>query len=174
MWFKQRINYIEEANKELSQQSFLNSESVKPLRRKLFTVLNCSNRIANHLIHNGLESAFRESFDSERDFIVHFMNHFIRTGNKTNSAEAGMHRPEEVKSPPPPLQMHILCVCVVYIQYIYNTYIVALVLFWLHLSRWRHSGIFCFECAPDLPKCVYFCANHSWSFLWIFVNNLSK
>ncbi len=101
---------------------------------KLFTVLNCSNRIADHFIQNGtskrvlrfiwfitgLESAFRESFDSERDFIVHFMNHFIRTGNKTNSAEAGMYRPEEVKSSPPPtpLQIAPLCVCVYIYSYI--------------------------------------------------------
>ncbi len=38
----------------------------------------------------GLQNAFRKSFDSERDFIVRFTNHFIHTGDKNNSAEAGM------------------------------------------------------------------------------------
>ncbi len=39
-----------------------------------------------------LQSAYCESFDSERDFKV-------PTGDKSNSAEAGMHRPEGENPP---------------------------------------------------------------------------
>ncbi len=51
-WFKQRINYIEKANKEHYQR---NSESIKPLRRKM---IHCFEALQSD----------RESFDSERDF----------------------------------------------------------------------------------------------------------
>ncbi len=45
---------------------------------------------------------------------------------------------------------------------------IAVVIYSQHLSRWRCRGLtllsFWRECAnPDLPKCVYVCANHSWS-----------
>ncbi len=66
---------------------------------------------------------------------------------------------------------------------------IAVVIYSRHLSRWRCRGLtllsFWRECAnPDLPKCVYVRANHSWSsvkyrrceykgFLFIFANRLS-
>ncbi len=54
----------------------------------------------------GLQSVFRESFNSEGDFKAHIANHFIRTADKNNSVEAGMHRPEGGKSPHPPYKSH--------------------------------------------------------------------
>ncbi len=67
---------------------------------------------------------------------------------------------------------------------------IAVIIYSQHLSRWRRRGLtllsFWRECAaPDLPKCIYVQANHSWSsfpfrrwvgnkgFLWIFANRLS-
>ncbi len=103
-WFKQRINYIEKANKEHYQQK---SESIKPLRRKMihcFEALQSEQiiwferdfkaRFANHLFQSGtskrvsriiwfragLQSAFRESFNSERDFKARFVNHLFPSG----------------------------------------------------------------------------------------------
>ncbi len=45
---------------------------------------------------------------------------------------------------------------------------IAVVIYFRHLSRWRRRGLtllsFWSVCAdPDLPKCVYVRANHSWS-----------
>ncbi len=45
---------------------------------------------------------------------------------------------------------------------------ITVVIYSRHLSRWRRRGLmllsFLRECAdPDLPKCVYVRANHSWS-----------
>ncbi len=62
----------------------------------MFRSAPIGSRIANDLIQNGtskhvsriiwfrtgLQSAFRKSFDSEWEFIVHFTNHFIDTGDK--------------------------------------------------------------------------------------------
>ncbi len=104
-WFKQRINYIEKANKEHYQQK---SESIKPLRRKMihcFEALQSDREsfvserdfkvlFANHLFPSGtskrvsriiwfragLQSAFRESFVSERDFKACFANHLFQSG----------------------------------------------------------------------------------------------
>ncbi len=51
-----------------------------------------------------IQRAFRESFHSERDFIVRFTNHFIPTWDKNNSAEAGQgcidHRGGNTPTPP--------------------------------------------------------------------------
>ncbi len=63
---------------------------------------------------------------------------------------------------------------------------IAVIIYSWHLSCWRRRELtllsFWRECGdPDLPKCVYVCANHSWSsfiyrrseykgFLWIFMN----
>ncbi len=63
-WFKQRINYIEKANKEHYQR---NSESIKPLRRKM---IHCFEALQSD----------RESFDSERDFKARFANHLFSSG----------------------------------------------------------------------------------------------
>ncbi len=90
-WFKQRINYIEKANKEHYQR---NSESIKPLRRKMihcFEALQSDResfdweQTSKHVsriicFRAGLQSAFRESFDSERDFKARFANHLIQSG----------------------------------------------------------------------------------------------
>ncbi len=103
-WFKQGINYIEKANKEHYQQK---SESIKPLSREMihcFEALQSEQiiwfraglqstfrdsfdsergfkaRFANHLFRAGLQSAFRESFDSEPDFKARFANHLFRAG----------------------------------------------------------------------------------------------
>lgn len=46
--------------------------------------------------------AYRESFDSDLDVRAGLHDVFIPTGDKSYSAEAGMHRPEGGKSPPPP------------------------------------------------------------------------
>jgi len=63
---------------------------------------------------------------------------------------------------------------------------IAVVIYSRHLSRWRRSELRLFlkRMRPDLPKCVYLCANNLWSsftyrrceykvFLWIFSNCLS-
>ncbi len=63
-WFKQRINYIEKANKEHYQR---HSESIKPLRRKM---IHCFEALQSDL----------ESFVSERDFKARFANHLIPSG----------------------------------------------------------------------------------------------
>ncbi len=63
-WFKQRINYIEKANKEHYQR---NSESIKPLRRKM---IHCFEALQSD----------RESFVSERDFKARFANHLFPSG----------------------------------------------------------------------------------------------
>ncbi len=104
-WFKQRINYIEKANKEHYQRK---SESIKPLRRKMihcFEALQSDResfvserdfkaRFTNHLFPSGtskrvsriicfragLQSAFHESFVSERDFKARFANHLFPSG----------------------------------------------------------------------------------------------
>ncbi len=65
--FKQQINYIEKANKEHSiNGSFWNSESVKPLSRKMihcFKVLQ-SDRVSRIIwFRTGLQRAHRESFE---------------------------------------------------------------------------------------------------------------
>ena len=44
--------------------------------------------------------AYRESFDSDLDVRAGLHDVFIPTGDKSYSAEAGMHRPEGGKSPP--------------------------------------------------------------------------
>ena len=46
--------------------------------------------------------AYRESFDSDLDVRAGLHDVFIPTGDKSYSAEAGMHRPEGAKSPHPP------------------------------------------------------------------------
>ncbi len=76
-WFKQWINYIEKANKEHYQR---NSESIKPLRRKMIHCFEAP--IGSRIIwfRAGLQSAFRESFVSERDFKVRFANHLFPSG----------------------------------------------------------------------------------------------
>ncbi len=40
---------------------------------------------------------------------------------------------------------------------------IAVIIYSQYLSRWRHSGLRLFlkGIAPDLPKCVYVCVNHS-------------
>ncbi len=63
-WFKQRINYIEKANKEHYQQK---SESIKPLLRKM---IHCFEAL----------QLDRGSFDSERDFKALFANHLFQSG----------------------------------------------------------------------------------------------
>ncbi len=76
-WFKQRLNYIEKANKEHYQR---NSESIKPLSRKM---IHCFEALQSEQIiwfRAGLQSAFRESFDSERDFKARFANHLFPSG----------------------------------------------------------------------------------------------
>ncbi len=64
----------------------------------------------------GLQSVFCESFNSEGDFKAHIANHFIRTADKNNSVEAGMHRPEGGGNPPSPLQ---IAPCIYICIYIY-------------------------------------------------------
>ncbi len=90
-WFKQRINYIEKANKEHYKR---NSESIKPLRRKMIHCFEALQsdlesfvserdfkaRFANHLIQSGTSKRLRESFVSERDFKARFANHLIQSG----------------------------------------------------------------------------------------------
>lgn len=49
--------------------------------------------------------AYRESFDSDLDVRAGLHDVFIPTGDKSYSAEAGMHRPEGGKSPHPPRQI---------------------------------------------------------------------
>ncbi len=66
--FKQRIKHIEKASKEHSiNWAFWNSESVKPLSRKM---IHCFEAL----------QSYRESFDSERDFKAHITNHLIQNG----------------------------------------------------------------------------------------------
>ncbi len=60
-WFKQRISYIEKANKEHYQR---NSESIKPLLRKM---IHCFEAL----------QLDRGSFDSERDFKARFAESFV-------------------------------------------------------------------------------------------------
>lgn len=48
--------------------------------------------------------AYRESFDSDLDVRAGLHDVFIPTGDKSYSAEAGMHRPEG-ESPHPPRQI---------------------------------------------------------------------
>ncbi len=41
----------------------------------------------NHLIQNGTSNAFRESFDSERDFKARFANHLIQKGTSNRVSQ---------------------------------------------------------------------------------------
>ncbi len=98
-WFKQRINYIEKANKEHYQQK---SESIKPLRRKMihcFEALQSdresfvSSGTSKHVsriicFRAGLQSVFRESFVSERDFKARFANHLFPSGTSKRFRES--------------------------------------------------------------------------------------
>ncbi len=83
--FKQQINDIEKAKEHSINGAFLNSKSVKPLRRKMihcFEALqsDCVSRIIWFRL--GLQSKYRKSFDLERDVGAGGRDVFIPTGDK--------------------------------------------------------------------------------------------
>ncbi len=82
--FKQQINDIEKAKEHSINGAFLNSKSVKPLRRKMihcFEALqsDCVSRIIWFRL--GLQSKYRKSFDLERD-VEQVGGCFYPTGDK--------------------------------------------------------------------------------------------
>ncbi len=100
--FKQQINYIEKASKE-HDGAFWNSKSVKPLRRKMilcFEALDSDHVSWIIWFRSRLQSIYRESFDIDRDVRAASRDVFIPTGNKSNSAEAGINKPEGGNPPP--------------------------------------------------------------------------
>ncbi len=105
--FKQRIHYIEKVSKE-HNGAFWNSNSVKPLRRKIihcFEALQSDRVLWIIWFRSRLQSVYRESFDIDREVRAASRDVFINIRNKSNLAEAGMNKPEG-GSPPSPYKSH--------------------------------------------------------------------
>ncbi len=68
----------------------------------------------------------RKSFDLDQDLGARSWDVFIPTGDENNSAQAGMHKPEGGKSPPPPANLTLY----IYILYIYICIYITLHKYW--------------------------------------------
>ncbi len=89
-WLKQRINYIEKSSKEHTELfETQNQLTIASRNDSLFRSAPIGSRFASHLnqnrtselvsrviwIRTGLQSSFRESFESEQDFRARFASH---------------------------------------------------------------------------------------------------
>ncbi len=94
-WLKQRINYIEKSSKEHTELfETQNQLTIASQNDSLFRIAPIGSRFASHLnqnrtsklvsrviwIRTGLQSSFRESFESERDFKARFASHLNQNG----------------------------------------------------------------------------------------------
>ncbi len=145
--FKQQINYIEKASKE-HDGAFWNSKSVKPLRRKMilcFEALDSDHVSWIIWFRSRLQSIYRESFDIDRDVRAASRDVFIPTGNKSNSAEAGINKPEGGESPPPQISTNINYIIPFGYQYKINiTH--AVLLIWMAADNQTTALLFVWHC----------------------------
>ncbi len=150
--FKQQINYIEKASKE-HDGAFWNSKSVKPLRRKMilcFEALDSDHVSWIIWFRSRLQSIYRESFDIDRDVRAASRDVFIPTGNKSNSAEAGVNKPEggnPPNPPPPPPQISTNINYIIPFGYQYKINIThAVLLIWMAADNQTTALLFVWHC----------------------------